>query len=62
LFKEAFEIRSYSLAPFSMLKIKTTKSLALCGLIVKNEDLIYYIWDFSLSLAVKFFQFDRLQE
>jgi hypothetical protein len=38
-----------------MLKIKTTKSSALCGLNIGNEDLIYYIWDFSLSLAVKFF-------
>jgi hypothetical protein len=37
-----------SSAPFSMSKIKTMKSLALCGLIVGNEDLIYYIWDFPL--------------
>jgi hypothetical protein len=29
-----------------MPKIKTTKSLALCGLIVGNEDLVYYIGDF----------------
>jgi len=35
-----------------MPKIKTTKSSALCGLIVGNEDLVYYIWDFSLSPSV----------
>jgi hypothetical protein len=41
-----------SSGPFSMLKMKTTKSLALCGLIVGNENLVYYIWYFSLSPSI----------
>jgi hypothetical protein len=32
-----------------MPKIKTTKSLDLRGLIVGNEDPVYYIWDLPLS-------------
>jgi len=35
-----------------MPKIKTTKSLALHGLIVGDEDLVYYIWDLHVSPLV----------